>query len=55
MTSVGIELNGSKVTLAIEPRETLADVLRERCNLTATHLGCEHGACVPAASCWMAR
>jgi carbon-monoxide dehydrogenase small subunit len=45
MTTVGIELNGSKVTLAIEPRETLADVLRERCNLTATHLGCEHGAC----------
>jgi carbon-monoxide dehydrogenase small subunit len=45
MTTVAIEVNGSKVTLAIEPRETLADVLRERCNLTATHLGCEHGAC----------
>src|SRR5262249_46391922 len=26
-------------------RETLADFLRERCRLTATHLGCEHGAC----------
>ena len=23
----------------------LADFLRERCRLTATHLGCEHGAC----------
>jgi carbon-monoxide dehydrogenase small subunit len=45
MTTVAIELNGSKVMLVIEPRETLADVLRERCNLTATHLGCEHGAC----------
>jgi carbon-monoxide dehydrogenase small subunit len=45
MITVSIIINGKPVTLAIEPRETLADVLRERCNLTATHLGCEHGAC----------
>lgn len=45
MTSVTIEINGKAVTQTVEPRETLADVLRERCNLTATHLGCEHGAC----------
>src|SRR5690606_9862244 len=24
---------------------TLADFLRERCELTGTHLGCEHGVC----------
>ena len=24
---------------------TLADFLRDRCGLTGTHLGCEHGAC----------
>ena len=27
------------------PRLTLADFLRERCDLTGTHLGCEHGVC----------
>jgi carbon-monoxide dehydrogenase small subunit len=45
MTSITIELNGAKVSHDVEPRETLADFLRERCRLTATHLGCEHGAC----------
>ena len=29
----------------VEPRLTLADFLRERCHLTGTHLGCEHGVC----------
>ena len=43
--NVTVELNGAKVAHEIEPRETLADFLRERCGLTATHLGCEHGAC----------
>jgi aerobic carbon-monoxide dehydrogenase small subunit len=45
MTSLILELNGAKITSEVEPRETLADFLRERCRLTATHLGCEHGAC----------
>jgi carbon-monoxide dehydrogenase small subunit len=45
MITVVFTVNGSEVTQAIAQRETLADVLRERCNLTATHLGCEHGAC----------
>jgi aerobic carbon-monoxide dehydrogenase small subunit len=45
MKPVTIELNGAKVVHEVEPRETLADFLRERCRLTATHLGCEHGAC----------
>src|SRR5205807_8847321 len=39
------QLNGAETTCAVEPRESLADFLRERCRLTATHLGCEHGAC----------
>jgi aerobic carbon-monoxide dehydrogenase small subunit len=30
---------------SVEPRLTLSDDLRERCGLTGTHLGCEHGAC----------
>jgi carbon-monoxide dehydrogenase small subunit len=45
MISLELELNGARVTCDVEPRETLADFLRERCRLTATHLGCEHGAC----------
>jgi carbon-monoxide dehydrogenase small subunit len=45
MTDITLELNGATVAHRVEPRETLADFLRERCGLTATHLGCEHGAC----------
>jgi carbon-monoxide dehydrogenase small subunit len=45
MKSLSVELNGKKVVHDVEPRQTLADFLRERCRLTATHLGCEHGAC----------
>jgi aerobic carbon-monoxide dehydrogenase small subunit len=45
MKSVTLELNGAKIAHDVEPRETLADFLRDRCRLTATHLGCEHGAC----------
>ena len=42
---ITIELNGTKVVHDVEPRESLADFVRDRCGLTATHLGCEHGAC----------
>lgn len=42
---VSIVVNDTKVVHDVEPRESLADFLRERCRLTATHLGCEHGAC----------
>src|SRR5215203_3027064 len=45
MIPLALELNGNQITQAIEPRESLADFLRDRCGLTATHLGCEHGAC----------
>jgi aerobic carbon-monoxide dehydrogenase small subunit len=45
MKPVTVDLNGAKVVHEVEARETLADFLRERCRLTATHLGCEHGAC----------
>jgi len=44
-TTITLNLNGEATTLAVEPRETLADAVRERLGLTATHLGCEHGAC----------
>jgi carbon-monoxide dehydrogenase small subunit len=45
MTAVTMDLNGITVADDVPPRQSLADFLRDRCNLTATHLGCEHGAC----------
>jgi aerobic carbon-monoxide dehydrogenase small subunit len=38
-------VNGEQVRLAVEPRHTPADTLRESVGLTGTHLGCEHGVC----------
>ncbi|MCZ7562919.1 MAG: (2Fe-2S)-binding protein [Burkholderiales bacterium] len=38
-------MNGREYRIAVEPRRTLADALREDCGLTGTHLGCEHGVC----------
>ena len=43
--AVEIRVNGEPRRAAVEPRLTLADFLRERCRLTGTHLGCEHGVC----------
>jgi carbon-monoxide dehydrogenase small subunit len=45
MRPVHLNINGEDVTVLAEPRESLADILRERLSLTGTHLGCEHGAC----------
>jgi carbon-monoxide dehydrogenase small subunit len=42
---VEIRVNGELRRDTVEPRLTLADFLRERCRLTGTHLGCEHGVC----------
>jgi carbon-monoxide dehydrogenase small subunit len=42
---VRIIVNGTPVELSVEPRLSLADVLRDRLGLTGTHLGCEHGVC----------
>jgi carbon-monoxide dehydrogenase small subunit len=42
---VTITVNGEEHSEEVEARLTLADFLRERLDLTATHLGCEHGVC----------
>ena len=42
---VTMRVNGEQRSATVEPRLTLADFLRERCHLTGTHLGCEHGVC----------
>jgi carbon-monoxide dehydrogenase small subunit len=40
-----LTINGQVTVASVEPRLTLADFLREKCHLTGTHLGCEHGVC----------
>ncbi len=60
MNMLSINVNGKSVSADIQPRTHLADFLREKLNLTGTHLGCEHGVCgactllvdgVPTRSC----
>jgi aerobic carbon-monoxide dehydrogenase small subunit len=60
MTVVSLVANGRALCAEVEPRTSLADLLRETHNLTGTHVGCEHGVCgactllidgVPARSC----
>ncbi len=47
MNTVPIEVrvNGESHEFAVPARLTLADLIRERCGLTGTHIGCEHGVC----------
>jgi carbon-monoxide dehydrogenase small subunit len=40
-----LDVNGRTHRVAVEPRKTLADTIRDDCGLTGTHLGCEHGVC----------
>jgi aerobic-type carbon monoxide dehydrogenase small subunit (CoxS/CutS family) len=43
--SIALVVNGRPVQALVEPRLTLADFLRQKLDLTGTHLGCEHGVC----------
>lgn len=40
-----LEVNGVTHKLAVEPRVTLLDLLREQLHLTGTKKGCDHGQC----------
>ena len=42
---VTLAINGRAHQIAVEPRRTLADAIREDCGQTGTHIGCEHGVC----------
>lgn len=42
---ITMTVNGEAVRETVEARLSLADFLRDRLGLTATHLGCEMGAC----------
>ena len=42
---IELHINGRDHAVRVEPRKTLADVIRDECGLTGTHIGCEHGVC----------
>lgn len=42
---ITLGVNGQTHACEVEARTTLADCLREKLDLTGTHLGCEHGVC----------
>jgi xanthine dehydrogenase YagT iron-sulfur-binding subunit len=43
--AISFTVNGKKVRVEVEPRETLLEVLRERLKLTGTKRTCERGEC----------
>src|SRR5215212_6846016 len=43
--SFGLTINGKRHALALDPRVTLLDLLREQLNLTGTKKGCDQGQC----------
>ncbi|GLH63024.1 (2Fe-2S)-binding protein [Parageobacillus sp. G301] len=42
---IEVTINGKKYQEQVESRMLLSDFLREKCGLTGTHVGCEHGVC----------
>src|SRR4051795_1774690 len=60
MSMIALTVNQRAVRVSAEPRTNLADFIRDKLDLTGTHLGCEHGVCgactvlldgAPARSC----
>ena len=45
MMQINLTINGQGVEELVEPRTHLADFLRDRLHLTATHIRCEQGVC----------
>jgi aerobic-type carbon monoxide dehydrogenase small subunit (CoxS/CutS family) len=43
--SVNVTVNGTRHALALDPRSTLLDVLREHLDLTGSKKGCDQGQC----------
>ena len=44
-SNITLTINGREHAVAVEPRRTLVDAIREDCGQTGTHIGCEHGIC----------
>jgi aerobic carbon-monoxide dehydrogenase small subunit len=60
MSTIALNVNRRAMRADAEPRTSLADFVRDKLDLTGTHLGCEHGVCgactvlldgVPARTC----
>jgi xanthine dehydrogenase YagT iron-sulfur-binding subunit len=49
---VTLRVNGREHAIQVEPRRTLADVLRSEIGLTGTKIGCDRGAC-SACTVWI--
>ena len=45
LKAISLHVNGEKVSAEVQPRQHLADFLRDELGLTGTHIGCEHGVC----------
>ena len=43
--SITLDINGKRIPLALDPRTTLLDALREHADLPGTKKGCDHGQC----------
>jgi carbon-monoxide dehydrogenase small subunit len=43
--SIGLNVNGIRHEVHVEPRWLLVDVIRDVLGFTGTHVGCEHGVC----------
>lgn len=50
--NVALRVNGTERNVAVEPRQTLAEVLRVELGLTGTKIGCDRGAC-SACTVWL--
>jgi len=44
-TLLSLKINGKKISTKVEPRTTLAELIRDKLNLTGTKLVCNHGEC----------
>ncbi len=44
-TAINLTVNGVATAKLVEPRTHLIDFLRDQCELTGSHVGCEHGVC----------
>jgi aerobic carbon-monoxide dehydrogenase small subunit len=60
--SIQLNINGVDHDIDVDGRRTLVDAVRDKCGLTGTHIGCEHGVCgactvlvddVPVRACLM--
>ena len=45
LTTVHLDINGKRRTLAVETRTTLVEAMRDTLGLTGTKIGCNHGQC----------